>query len=121
MKNTVENFQRLIDTKKWIWNKTFPDHTLGYLAIIEVPHGFIYDTLTSDSMKQFKAEIESFPYHYAWKISELKKVTTFINSLLDYLNEEQMNPEIEDICFEMLIQEIQPYIIHEIDPYSSDL
>jgi hypothetical protein len=70
-------------------------------------------------LEHFNAEVVSCPYLFAWKILELEKVTTFLDNLLDYLNEKQIdNLEIEDICFEMLIQEIQPYIIHEVNPYS---
>jgi hypothetical protein len=119
MKNIIENFQDLIDTQKPIWNKPVQANDPGYLAIVEVPHGFIYTTIASSSLEHFNAEVVSCPYLFAWKILELEKVTTFLDNLLDYLNEKQIdNLEIEDICFEMLIQEIQPYVIHEVNPYS---
>jgi uncharacterized protein YybS (DUF2232 family) len=119
MKSIIENFQDLIELQKSIWSKPFPANVPGYLAIVEVPHGFIYATITSSSMEKFKAEVASYPYLFAWKISELEKVTTFLDILLDYLNEEQIEDlEIEDTCFEILIQEIQPFIIHEVNPYA---
>lgn len=118
--STISDFCLHIEKQKKILDQTFPHDTNGYLGIVEVPHVFVYDTITSnEGFKYFQDEIKKYLYHYAWEVSELKKVNTFVDSILEYIDKLEAYDQ-EDHIFNLMISEIQPYFIREIDPYFDD-
>jgi hypothetical protein len=117
--NHFENLQEYAQKQKSILQRSFDHDTLGYLAIVEIPHGVIYCTIQStQDLEHFKQELRSYPYHYAWRVSELRKVSAYVDELLDYMNTLQIDgfPE-EDVYFQIIIQAIKSFLLEEIDPY----
>ncbi|MCH5584553.1 hypothetical protein MK805_06160 [Shimazuella sp. AN120528] len=116
----MNDFHLHMKKQKAIWTKSFSHDSSGYLGIVEVPHAFDYATITSNiSLEHFIEEISKFPYHYAWKVSELQKVTAFVDTILPYIDQLGVsNRHLEDKMFDLLIAEIDPYLIEEVDPYN---
>lgn len=118
--STINDFCLHMEKQKKILDQTFPHDSCGYLGIVEVPHVFVYDTVTSnEDFKHFQDEMKNYPYHYAWEVSDLKKVSTFVDSILEYIDKYEAYDQ-ENYMFDLMISEIQPYLVQEIDPYFDD-
>jgi hypothetical protein len=113
----MNHFYLYIEKQKKIWKQEFQHDSSGFLGIIEIPHAFVYDTITStDSIDSFIEEIKKYPYHYAWRVNQLKKVNAFVHSILTYIDDLEAY-DLEEQIFPLMISEIQPYLIEEIDPH----